>query len=81
MRALKPLDIRQNCRATAEETLQSEPFYSTAFARTMLALTGNVGFSAFHSAGGIDHQRLKMAQGRLNSAMQQFGQLSKGKAD
>src|SRR5215510_10253949 len=30
-------------------------------------------------AAGFDHQGLKLAQGRLSSAMQQFGQLSRGK--
>ena len=35
--------------------MQSEPSYAMAFARTMPASIGNVGFWAFHSADGIDH--------------------------
>jgi len=56
MGTLNALDIQQDCRATAENIAERDPYYAMGSARA----SGNVSFPAFHKACDINHQCLKL---------------------
>jgi len=81
MGILNPLDIQKIANRSLTRYCGAPAILRHAVRAHHAGVDRECRLSGVSLAAGFDHQGLKLAQGRLSSAMQQFGQLSRGKTD